>query len=203
MIHMKHAKLMAMVTLLLLGVSGAAAQSLGEAARAARKNKPETTSASRHYDNDNLPTDQTLSVVGPPAGEASAAQAAKAAALNPSAAAVERQKSADAWKDKLDKQKEKIASLSHELDIDQREIQLHAAAMQSDPSVGVRNVQFNKDEAQYKSDLEAKQKALDAARQEMDDLQEQAHKAGIAQNEKDSDKDNSKDTDKDKDKDKQ
>ncbi len=63
---MKHTKLMAIGTLLLLGVSGAAAQSLGDYARAARKKKPESTSTTRHYDNDNLPTNETLSVVGPP-----------------------------------------------------------------------------------------------------------------------------------------
>ena len=63
---MKHTKLMAIGTLLLLGASGAAAQSLGDYARAARKKKVEPTAATRHYDNDNLPTNETLSVVGPP-----------------------------------------------------------------------------------------------------------------------------------------
>src|ERR1700687_1930376 len=66
MIHMKHTKLMAIGTLLLLGVCGAAAQSLGDYARAARKKKVEPTTATRHYDNDNLPTNEALSVVGPP-----------------------------------------------------------------------------------------------------------------------------------------
>ena len=194
MTHMKHTKLMAIVTLVLLGVGAAAAQSLGDYARTVRKNKPDTTATSKVYDNDNLPTTETLSVVGPSPSDNKAAGAAKPPAVDPATA---RQQTADAWKDKLDKQKEKIASLSHELDIDQRELQLHAAAMQTNPGVVVRDVQFNKDEAQYKSDLEAKQKALDAAHQEMDDLQDQAHKAGVAQNEKDSDKDNTKD-DKDK-----
>ena len=65
---MKHMKHMAIGTLLLLGVSGAAAQSLGDYARAARKSKTkaEPSSASRHFDNDNLPTTEHLSVVGPP-----------------------------------------------------------------------------------------------------------------------------------------
>jgi len=199
---MKHTKHIAIVTLLLLGVGAAAAQSLGDYARTVRKNKPDATPTSRVYDNDNLPTTETLSVVGPSPSDSKSAGAAKPATVDPATA---RQQTADAWKEKLDKQKEKISSLSHELDVDQRELQLHAAAAQTDPSVSVRNVQFNKDEVQYKSDLEAKQKALDAARQEMDDLQDQAHKAGVAQNEEDNDKDkdNSKDKDKDKDQDKQ
>jgi LAS superfamily LD-carboxypeptidase LdcB len=188
---MKHTKHMAIVTLLVLGVGVAAAQSLGDYARTVRKNKPDTATTSKVYDNDNLPTTETLSVVGPAPGDTKSAGAAKPGTVD---AATARQQTADAWKDKLDKQKEKIASLSHELDIDQRELQLHAAATQSDPTVSVRNVQFNKDEAQYKSDLDAKQKALDAARQEMDDLQDQAHKAGVAA---EKDNDSSKD-DKDK-----
>ena len=200
---MKHMKHMAIGTLLLLGVSGAAAQSLGDYARAARKTKPEPSSTSRHYDNDNLPTTEHLSVVGPPpAGDANAGQgtenanstqAAKAAAVDPAAAAAERQKTADEWKTKLDKQKEKIDSLNHELDLDQRELRLRAAVMYSDPGISVRSVQWDKDEARFKSDVDAKQKALDAARQELDEMQEQAHKAGIAEKEKDTDKDNDKD----------
>ena len=192
---MKHSKLMAIVTLLLLGVSGAFAQSLGDYARTARKNKTGTSAASRHYDNDNLPTNEQLSVVGPPptggtnAGPAAAsASAAPAATTNPAAAAAERQKAADEWKAKLDQQKEKIAALNHELDLDQREYRLRAATMYGDAGNRLRNAaQWDKEDTQYKSDLEGKQKALDAARQELDELQEQARKAGIAE------KDNGKD----------
>jgi len=55
MIHMKHMKCMAIITLLLLlAVGGASAQSLGDYARAARKRKPEPSTTTRHYDNDNL-----------------------------------------------------------------------------------------------------------------------------------------------------
>ena len=146
---MKHTKLMAIGTLLLLAVSGAAAQSLGDYARAARKNKAEPTSTSRHFDNDNLPTSETLSVVGPPppatanAGQAAAntssTPATKAAAVDPAAAAAERQKTADDWKKKLDQQKEKIDSLNHELDLDQREYRLRAAAIYGDAGNRLRD----------------------------------------------------------------
>ena len=196
---MKHMKQIAIGTLLLLGVSGAAAQSLGDYAREVRKNKPEPTSTNRHFDNDNLPTGQALSVVGPaPAGDATAGQAAKEATVDPGAAA--RQKTADEWKEKLDKQKEKIASLNRDVEADQREVRLRAVAMLTDQTMGVHNGQGDKDAAQFKSDVDAKQKALDAAQQELNEMQERAHKAGVA--EKDNDKDSSKDKDKDKDKDK-
>ena len=193
---MKHTKCMAIGTLLLLGVSGAAAQSLGDYARAARKKKVEPTSASRHFDNDNLPTGEALSVVGPPppananAGQgtvnASSAPATNAPSVDPSKAAAERQKTADEWKQKLDQQKQKIDSLNHELDLDQREYRLRAAAMYSDAGNRLRNAaQWDKDDAHYKSDVDGKQKALDAARQELDEIQEQARKAGIVEKEND------------------
>src|SRR5580704_5036080 len=191
---MKHTKYMTIATLLVLGVSGAGAQSLGDYARSVRKNKPEPTVASRHFDNDNLPTGDTLSVVGPPpSNDAGAATAKAAAAPGPSA----QQKTADEWKQKLDDQKQKVDALNHELDLDQREVRLRTAAAYTDPTISVRNVEWNKDDARYKSDIEAKQKALDEARQQLDDMQEQAHKAGVAP----ADKDKTSDTNNDKDKD--
>lgn len=198
---MKNMKLIAIVSLLLLGVSGGTAQSLGDYARKARKNKPEPTSTSRYFDNDNLPANEPLSVVGPPPSSDTAntgsAQGARLAAGNPAAAAAERQKTADEWKQKIDSQNEKINGLSRELDLEQREYRLRAAAMYGDAGSRLRNAaQWDKEDAQYKSDVDGKQKAIEAARQELDDMQEQARKAGIVQKEKDNDKD--KDSNKDK-----
>jgi len=189
---MKHTKPMAVVTLFLMVAGGASAQSLGEAARAARKNKPETN-PSRHYDNDNLPTGAELSVVGPPAtdtsaGSANSNQAPKAADAAPAAPSSERQKAADEWKMKIEAQKQKVDSLNHEVDLGQRELRLRTAALSADPGVRLRNpTQWDKDEAQYRSQMEEKQKALDTARKELDDVQEQAHKAGIDPGEKSDD----------------
>ncbi|HKC00843.1 MAG TPA: hypothetical protein VKD23_18820 [Terriglobales bacterium] len=203
---MKHTKCMAIITLLLFGVGGATAQSLGDYARAARKTKPEPSSTGRHYDNDNLPTNETLSVVGPPPPvTASAAapsspsstpvtKAAPAVPADPAAVAAERQKAADELKKKLDQQKQKVDSLNHELDLDQREYRLRAAAMYGDAGNRLRNAaQWDKDDTQYKSDLEGKQKAIAAAQQELDQMQEQARKAGIADKEKEKEKDDNTD----------
>ncbi|MGA7080230.1 MAG: hypothetical protein WBQ43_09210 [Terriglobales bacterium] len=200
---MKHTKCMAIATLLLLAVCGVAAQSLGDYARTARKNKPEPNSASRHYDNDNLPTGEALNVIGPPPpaegkpGDANSADAADAAAADRQKSADERQKAADEWKKKLDDQKKKVDSLNHEIDLDQREMRLRAAAAYTDPNIVVRDVNWNKDDLRYKNEIDQKQKALDTARQELNDLQDQAHKAGVAEEDKDKD---SKDTDQDKNK---
>jgi len=84
--------------------------------------------------------------------------------------------------------KRKIDSLSHELDLEQREYRLRAAAFYGDAGTRLRNAtQFDKDDAQYKSDVEGKQKAIDDAKQQLSELQEQAQKAGVVEKEKDSD----------------
>ncbi|HSZ61732.1 MAG TPA: hypothetical protein VK828_08030 [Terriglobales bacterium] len=192
---MKKANFIAFGTLLLVSFSGANAQSLGDYARSVRKNKPDSAPASRHFDNDNLPTGQALSVVGPPADAASASAPAAPAASD---AAADRQKAADDWKEKIDKQKARVAELNHEVDLDQRELRLRSATQTSDPGVTARNVQFVKEEVQYKSDMDAKQKELEAARQQLDELQEQAHKAGVGENEAASDSEKNNDKNKDK-----
>lgn len=190
---MKHTQLMALGTLLLLGVSGAPAQSVADAAKAARKNKTETAPASRHFDNDNLPTTDGLSVVGPaPAADAKATNDVKDS--SDSSATADKQKAADQLQEKLAKQKAKVDGLNHDVDLDQRELRLRAAAMYADPTIRTRNLNWDKEDAQYRSDLEAKQKALDDARQQLDEMQDQAHKAGVTPR----DGDNSPDQDKDK-----
>jgi hypothetical protein len=188
---MKFTKCMAMAILLMLAVSGATAQSLGDYARAARKNKPQGTLATHHYDNDNLPTSDGLSVVGPPAtSDASTGSGdAKAAAPAPSTSDAERHRKAEDWKNKLDQQKQKVDALNHELDLDQRELQLRAVQLNADPTVRLRDGgQWDKKEAQFKSDVEEKQKALNDAKQQLDDIQDQAHKAGAVRADGDSDK---------------
>jgi hypothetical protein len=196
---MKHMKPTVIATLLMMGVSGASAQSLGDYARAVRKDKAEPSSASRHYDNDNLPTRQPLSVVGPPpAADANAAPEAadakpkssdKAAAANPADA--ERQKTADDWNKKIDEQQKKLDSISHDLDLEQREYRLRVATQYDSQGNRIQNAgQWGKEDEQYRTDSEAKQKAIEAAQQELNDLQDQAHKAGIVEKDKDSNKDN-------------
>jgi hypothetical protein len=196
---MKHTKLMAITTLFLLGISGAAAQSLGDAARAARKNKTEQVPANRHFDNDNLPTNDTLSVVGPAPAEARADQAAKAqpadAAAANAATTAERQKTIDDWSKKLDEQREKVNALNHELDMDQREYKLKQAALYGDAGTRMRNEgAYETDEREHRSEIESKQKELDDARSKLDEMQEQARKGGVAQKDADASNNSNKDS---------
>jgi hypothetical protein len=189
--------------------------SLGAYARQVRKD-PNTTSKPKVFDNDNLPREDKLSVVGPTVatagdnsadsrasqseGAGAAAPAAKAPGQNqsggegspaqvkpPSAEAAPpqddeatRQAAAKQWGDKLAGQKDQIDLLGRELDVLQREYQIRAAAMYADAGNRIRNsADWDKQDAQYKDQIAAKQKALEDAKQKLDDMQEDARKAGV------------------------
>jgi hypothetical protein len=162
-------------------------QSLGDYARAQRKDKK--TAQTKQFDNDNLPMDDKLSVVGGSASTGSAtnggADADKKADANPPStqpgeSAADRQKAYDSWKDKLAAQKDKTDLLTRELDVEQREYQLRAAAMYADAGNRLRNSgEWDKEDADYKKKIADKKKAVDEAKQQMDDMQEEARKAGV------------------------
>jgi len=185
-------------TLLLLGAGTVSAQtssqtsgpSLGDAARAARKKKAQAEPATKQYDNDNLPKNETLSVVGPePSATTTSGQQDSSQQEAQAKAATEEQnkQAADDMQKKLDAQKAKIDQLAHELDLDQREYRLRAAVFYSDAGNRLRDSsQWDKDDAHYKTDIESKQKALDDAKAQLADLQEQARKAGVKEKDSDS-----------------
>lgn len=177
-----------------------AEQPLGDYARAARKDKK--TPTAKQFDNDNLPTSDKLSVVGeaPASGDSQAAspatdnsQAANAGPeadksekkpaptqVTPGQSPEERQKVYEEWKEKIAKQKEQVDLLARELDVAQREYRLRAAAMYADVGNRMRNeASWDKEDKDYKDKIAEKQKALDDAKHHMEDLQEQARKAGV------------------------
>ena len=174
------------------------APSLGEYARQVRKD-PGSTSKPKVFDNDNLPTEDKLSVVGAaptttadnsaPADNAAPAAADTKAAPGekegPSAAKTTTDDAAKAaaqkqWADKLTAQKEQIDLMARELDVLQREYQIRAAAMYADAGNRMRNSgDWDKQDTQYKQQIADKQKALDEAKQKLDDMQEDARKAGV------------------------
>lgn len=194
---MKRTGYIAAGILLVLGTMAASAQSLGDLARSVRKTHPPSQAkANHHYENEDIPKDTQLSVVGPaptseqasnpdaagtPTGNASTDSANK----NPNdakTAADDKKKAADDMRKKIDDQKQKIDSLSHELDLTQREYKLRAASFYADAGARLRNAaQWDKDDAQYQQTIADKQKALDAARAELEVDQEAARKAGIHQ----------------------
>lgn len=178
---------------------------LGDYARNVRKNRPEPTSATRHYDNDNLPTTEPLSVVGPEPSVAPTAPATEAkttAAVKP-----DQKKPGDDLQEKMDTEKQKIESLSRDLDMEEREYRLRASEYYANAANRAQGSnQWVKDDAQYKSDIESKQKAIESSKELLSELQEQARKAGLKQKEdgdKDANKNGNKETTKDQDSNKQ
>jgi hypothetical protein len=187
--------------------SSSAGSSLGDYARQIRKG-PAAENKPKVFDNDNLPREDKLSIVGnatetPAAGteaktdEAAATGSAtgetkaqnEATPIGPSAGnpakiaeedAAAKQAMWKQWGDKIAAQKDQIDLLSRELDVLQREYKIRAAAMYADVGNRLRNsADWDKQDAQYKQQIADKQKALDDAKQKLDDMIEDARKAGV------------------------
>ena len=179
----------------------AASPSLGNYARQIRKD-PDAKSKPKVFDNDNLPREDKLSVVGTPSeptadnsAEQKQAESANASAGNEAKAAAGEKPAAEAakpvdeatkeaaskqWADRIEAQQKQIDLAQRELDVTQKEYQLRAAAMYADVGNRLRNAtDWDKQDAQYKQQIADKQKALDDAKQKLDDLQEEARKAGV------------------------
>ncbi len=156
---------------------------LGDYARKVQKNSAAAAKPKpKIYDNDNLPTDDKLSIVGaqPPANAAPADADKAAAEAKPEDEQAKKQSVWKSWKDKLTSQKDSIDLASRELDVLQREYQLRAAAMYADAGNRLRNeLPWDKQEAEYKQKIADKQKAVDDAKQKLEDMQEEARKAGV------------------------
>jgi hypothetical protein len=181
---------------ILITLAGAQSQSLGDYARTVRKEKKST--GEKHYDNDNLPRTDKLSVVGNPAPEPDAAEHKDQAPADEQQKAVAtdekkdeksakdaadkadaKEKQGKEWQKKIADQRQQVDLLTRELDVLQREYRLRAAAMYADAGNRMRNqASWDKEDAQYKQRLADKQKAVDDAKQQVEDLQEQARKAG-------------------------
>jgi hypothetical protein len=198
---MKRVLTMSLATLLIGFACAAAAfaqgtsQSLGDYARSLKKSKSAPAPAPQKvYDNDTMPTSASISVVGNSSSSTDAATTNEAKNADAPAATGdkkdepqikagqsidERKQAVDAWKQKLDDQNEKIGAISHELELLQREYRVKAAEFYADTARRTQNpTGFAKDDADYKQQIADKQKALDAAKAKVSDLQEEARKAG-------------------------
>jgi chromosome segregation ATPase len=173
--------------------------SLGSYARTVRKDKQGQAPTAKKYDNDNLPKNDKLSIVGNATEEPAEKPAAAAPAADQAAASTEQkadappaanasaddqkkddEKKNDEWAKKIAAQKDQIDLASRELDVLQREYRLRAATFYADAGDRLRNqASWDKQDAQYKDQIAQKQKALDAAKQQLTDMQEQARKAGV------------------------
>ena len=195
--------LLAVLACVLVPLAGAQSGSLGDYARAVRKDKDKKTAA-KQFDNDNLPTANQMNVVGKSSddgapktvdGEAAAEQAATDqaqtsadASQKPDSsskdaadqAAAEKQQMYKDWQKKIAAQKDQIDLLTRELTVAQKEYQLRAAAFYADAGNRLRSsATWDQEDTQFKQQIAEKQKALDKAKQDLEDMQEQARKAGV------------------------
>ena len=172
--------------------------SLGEYARQVRKT-PGTGTTPKVFDNDNLPKDDKLSVVGAQRSEAPSTEEKKTedsantagenkpatgdkSATPPAVTSdpAQREAALKQWNDRLSQQKDQIDLLNRELDVLQREYQVRAAAMYADAGNRLRNSgEWDKQDAQYKQQIADKQKSVEDAKQKLDDMEEEARKAGV------------------------
>jgi len=174
----------------------------------ARELKKNRKPAAHTFDNDNLPSEDKLNIIGKSAPETAQAQTAPDSATNQAAEGVtegkppaegkhplkvekmpevsagqaeeDRQKVYSKWQDKLSEQQQKLDLATRELDVAQREYKLRAADLYGDAGNRLRNsADWDKKDADYKKQIEGKQKALDAAKADMENMQEDARKAGV------------------------
>jgi hypothetical protein len=169
--------------------------SLGDYARSVRQNKPQATKATpKVYDNDTIPSSNTISVVGS-APQAVADDGKKASddkasdkvtsadsklsdqkpeqkpgqkddPIKPGQSLEERQKLFDGWKKRIADQKKKVDQLAHDLNDYQHNSTLAQVSVWPETQ-------------KYGQGLAEKQKALDQAKTELSNLQEEARKAGV------------------------
>ena len=170
-----------------LTVAQSSQQSLGDYARAIKKTKavPVAPDQKKVYENDNLPTTSSISVVGnAPAADAVPADQAKDANTPTSTAtgddkkdekkdpeikagqtADERKEALDSWKQKLSAQSDKVNGLSHELDLLQREYR-------------VKSAEYYANTANRAQNFEAEEVDPAILKAKLNEMQDDARKAG-------------------------
>lgn len=169
-------------------------QPLGDYARALKKTKSGSAKSSKTYDNDTMPNKGTVNVVGASATDSDSnkdaatrtnspeekSDSAKEREMKAGQSTEDREKAVDEWKQKIDDQKGKVDLLSRELDVLQRERQIKQADFYASTARAVQNSRgFDEEDAKYKEKIADKQKSLDDANATLNELQEDARKAGV------------------------
>lgn len=157
----------------------AAAQSLGDIARKQRQQKK--PAAARVVTNDDLATATTFNNGAASTGieEKPADAADKKATDSTLPSPEEKARLAAEWRAKLDEQRNAVALLEREVDVFQREYKLRVTAYYADAGYRFRDQRtWGEQDRKYQDEIAAKQKNLADARQKLEDMQEQARKAG-------------------------
>jgi hypothetical protein len=194
-----------LVTSATIAAQAQTSDNLGDYARQVRKQKAQAAPAVKKFDNDNLPDNNKVSVIGEAAAPAADANADKDAADGkasdgsaspatpdgatgqPAAKADsakdaqnEKQKANEAWQKKIQTAQSEIDSQARELDLLNREYRLRAASFYADAGNRLRNsTSWDKEDAQYKDQIATKEKTVEDAKKKLEDLQEEARRAGV------------------------
>jgi hypothetical protein len=157
--------------------------SLGDYARKIRKDPGTAKARPKVFDNDNLPTEDKLSVIGEKSADnvgGAPGDDKNAAGTSADDEQAKKQAGWKSWQTKLTTQKDQIDLATRELDVLQREYQLRAAAMYADAGNRMRNsAEWDKQDADYKQKIADKQKAVEDAKSKLTDMQEEARKDGV------------------------
>jgi len=182
------------LTGLLAGVAAAQSDSLAEAARKHKQQQAGKPVAAKVYTNDNLPATETISTVGAPATDAAATAttdgqavsadgstpAAKDGGAKPADDSKSRQKTWEDWHEKIEKQKAAVEQMQKENDEIDRQYKLTSGNYYNSAQQRLFDgAAMAKEDAAYKQQMEQKKKAIDDAKQKIDDLQEGARRAGV------------------------
>jgi hypothetical protein len=168
------------MTLSLLVVSFAGAQSLGDVAR--QQNKAKRPSAAKVYTNDDIQSTAT------PRAEPAAAAAensdksdTKGAKAEAKPAPEDKAKVAAAFQAKGDGLKKEIAQLEREFTISEREYKLRSAVYYADAGNSLRDPKkWAEQDRQYQAEMAEKRKGIDSAKEKLAQLQEEARKADVS-----------------------
>jgi hypothetical protein len=180
------------LTGLLAGVAAAQSDSLAEAARKHKQQQAGKPVTAKVYTNDNLPATETISTVGAPATDAAAAptdgQAVSADGSTPAAKngvkpaddSKTRQKTWEDWREKIEKQKAAVEQMQKDNDEIDRQYKLTSGNYYNSAQQRLFDgAAMAKEDAAYKQQMEQKKKAIDDAKQKIEDLQEEARRAGV------------------------
>lgn len=152
--------------------------SLGEAARKARAQKSRTPATIRlEGDGLVLPDSSKNANTDVPASDTNAAENKDES--KKSLADDSKQKAEDLNK-KIEAQRNEIVLLQRELDVAQREQRLRAAAFYADAGTQLRDSAKYADDSRKEQELiDTKKQGLERAQEKLEDLKEQARKAGV------------------------
>jgi len=161
-------------------------KSLGEIARENRANKKPGAPV-RVIDNDAFPS-VGATMPATPADTTSDAKSADgkkdggkgADAKDPGKVTPSEQEKWNAWRAKLEVQKHDVALLQRELDVTDREARVRAATFYADAGAQLRDPgKYAEETRKQQEEIQAKTLLLNAAKQRLADLQEQARKDGV------------------------